>query len=109
MNKKTSVLEPEEQWLSEYHYDLIKNYSSNMAKFKKTRAPFKLKFKTKKAPVQTLSVLKKYWNKGEKTFYSDIYSFSSMRGAEPLPEELPRDSRLQKTRNNRLFLWLVSK
>ncbi|CCE90908.1 RNA-guided endonuclease InsQ/TnpB family protein TDEL_0C00190 [Torulaspora delbrueckii] len=112
LNKKTSALTPEEQWLSEYNYDLkdealrdlVKNYSSNMAKFKKTRVPFKLRFKTKKAPVQTLSVLKKYWNKGKKTFYSDIYSSFSLRGAEPLPEELPRDSRLQRTRNNKYYL-----
>ena len=77
LNKNTNVLEPWEQWLNEYQYDLkdeslrdlIKNYNSNVSKFKKTGRPFKLKLKTKKAPFQTLSVLKKYWNKGKKTFY----------------------------------------
>ena len=112
LNKNTNVLEPWEQWLNEYQYDLkdeslrdlIKNYNSNVSKFKKTGRPFKLKLKTKKAPFQTLSVLKKYWNKGKKTFYSDIFSSSKLRSAEPLPEELPGDSRLQKTRSNKYYL-----
>lgn len=37
---------------------MVKNYSGNLSKFKKTRAPFKLKFKTKNAPVQQLTVPK---------------------------------------------------
>ena len=112
LNRDTNILEPQEQWLNDYNYDLkdealrdlVKNYSSNMARFKKMGVPFKLKFKTKSAPVQTLSVLKKHWNKGKKTFYSNIDPSSSMRAAEPLPEEFPRDSRLQRTGRNKYYL-----
>lgn len=73
LNKKTSVLEPEEQWLFDYNYDLkdealrdlVKNYISNMAKFKKTRVPFKLRFKTKKAPVQNAFSAEKVLEQGK--------------------------------------------
>ena len=66
--------------------------------------PFNSKFNTKKAPVQTISVLKKHWNKGAKSFYGPIFSSSKIRGAESLPEEFPGDSRLQRTRNNKYYL-----
>ena len=114
LNRDTNILEPQEQWLNDYSYDLkdealrdlVKNYSSNMAKLKNTGVPFKLRFKSKKAPAQTLSVLKKHWNKRTKSFWSKVFSSSKMRSAEVLPEKLLMDSRLQRTRNNKFYLIL---
>ena len=111
INKDINILEPHEQWLKEYNYDLksealrdlVKNYSSNMARYKSTGTPFKLKFKSEKAKTQSLSVLKKYWN-NKKSFYSDVFSSTKMRSAEKLPEQLLMDSRLQRTRHNHFYL-----
>ncbi|KAK9323115.1 hypothetical protein V1517DRAFT_321147, partial [Lipomyces orientalis] len=66
-----------------------------MAKYqkdKKDKKPFTLRFRSKKAPTQSLSVLKKKWN-CERSFYSSIFSSSKMAAAEPLPTILARDSR----------------
>lgn len=62
----------------------------------------KLKFETKKGPVQTLSVLRKYWNEKAKSFYGLTFTFSKIsaaevtpeRAAEIIPEQMLMDSRL---------------
>ncbi|KAK9325505.1 hypothetical protein V1517DRAFT_178695 [Lipomyces orientalis] len=82
----------------------MKNYQSNMAKYKNDKKPFTLRFRSKKAPTQSLSVLKKKWNLAERSFYSSIFSPSKMAAAEPLPTVLTRDSRLLRTRLGRYFL-----
>ncbi|KAK9246279.1 hypothetical protein V1506DRAFT_553188 [Lipomyces tetrasporus] len=80
-----------------------------MAKYKKDKKdkkPFTLRFRSKKAPTQSLSVLKKKWNRGERPFYSSIFSPSKMAAAsaEPLPTILARDSRFLRTLLGRYFL-----
>ncbi|ODQ74047.1 hypothetical protein LIPSTDRAFT_116380 [Lipomyces starkeyi NRRL Y-11557] len=45
--------------------DFMKNYRRHMTKYKKYQKQFTLKFGSKKAPTQSLSVLKKKWNRGE--------------------------------------------
>ncbi|KAK9390033.1 hypothetical protein V1515DRAFT_592695 [Lipomyces mesembrius] len=63
LNIETNTLSDNEKWLGEYEYDLtdeairdfMKNYRSNVAKFKS----FTLKFRSKKAPTECLSAEKK--------------------------------------------------
>ncbi|KAK9324823.1 hypothetical protein V1517DRAFT_365833 [Lipomyces orientalis] len=107
LNSETNTLDDNEKWLDQYEYDLkdeairdfMKNYRSNMAKYqkdKKDKKPFTLRFRSKKAPTQSLSVLKKKWNRGKRSFYP--YSH------QPLPTILASDSRLLRTRLGRYFL-----
>ncbi|KAK9364918.1 putative transposase DNA-binding domain-containing protein [Lipomyces kononenkoae] len=111
LNSETNKLDDTEKWLEEYEYDLkdeairdfMKNYSSNMAKYKNTKKPFTLKFRSKYAPTQNLSVLKKKWNR-KLGFYSSIFSPSNMAAAEQLPTKLERDSRLLRTLSGKYFL-----
>ncbi|KAJ8100543.1 hypothetical protein POJ06DRAFT_290410 [Lipomyces tetrasporus] len=94
LNSETNTLNDNEKWLDEYR--------SNMAKYEKNKEDkkkFALKFRSKKAPIQSLSVLKKKWNCG--TFYSSILSSA-------LPSILARDSRLLRTRLGRYFLIIPS-
>lgn len=117
LNGQTNTLEETERWLDEYDYDLkdeavrdfMKNYNSNMAKYRKDGKPFSLKFRSKRAPTQSLSVLKKKWNRGERSFYHTIFSPSKLKSAEPLPEKLTRDCRLVRTRLGEYFLMMPNK
>lgn len=70
--------------------DLIHNIKTNKAKGKK----FDLKYKSKKDN-QSISVLGKYWNKGDKSFYKVIFN-SKIKSSELLPEKLNYDSRLTR-------------
>ncbi|KAK9310870.1 hypothetical protein V1524DRAFT_371998, partial [Lipomyces starkeyi] len=116
LNSKTSQLNDSEKWLEQYAYDLkdeairdfMKNYYSNMAKYKKTKNPFTLKFRSKYAPTQSLSVLKKKWNH-KLGFYSSVFSPSNMAAAEQLPTRLERDSRLLRTQSGRYILMTPSR
>ncbi|KAK9349556.1 hypothetical protein V1523DRAFT_400024, partial [Lipomyces doorenjongii] len=111
LNSKTNTLSETEKWLDEYEYDLkdeairdfMKNYKSNMAKYKNSKKPFTLKFRSKMAQTQSLSVLKKKWN-SKFGFYSSIFSPSNMAAAEQLPKTLETDSRLLRTRLGHYFL-----
>ncbi|KAK9326046.1 hypothetical protein V1517DRAFT_312532, partial [Lipomyces orientalis] len=62
-------------------------------KNKKDKKPFTLRFRSKRAPTQSFSVLKKKWNGGERSFYSSIFSSSKIAAAELLRTILARDSR----------------
>ncbi|KAK9488751.1 hypothetical protein V1527DRAFT_516603 [Lipomyces starkeyi] len=80
--------------------DFMENYKSNMAKYRKDKKPFTMKFRSKQAPTQSLSVLKKKWNRGEGSFFSSIFSVTA---SEPLPAILAMDSRLLRKRSGRYF------
>ena len=98
----------ENQWVLKYDYDfkdealreLLGNYKTNLAKGGK----FKLKFKSRKDDIASISVLSKKWNK-ENNFYSDIFNINNMKSAEPLPESLQYTCRLKKI-NNKYYLCL---
>ncbi|KAK9365794.1 hypothetical protein V1509DRAFT_631809, partial [Lipomyces kononenkoae] len=115
LNSKTNQLNDSEKWLEQYEYDLkdeairdfMKNYKSNMAKYKETKRQFTLKARSKYAPTQSLSVLKKKWNH-KMGFYSSIFSPSNMSAAEQLPTKLERDSRLLRTHSGKYFLMSPS-
>ncbi|KAK9318572.1 hypothetical protein V1522DRAFT_427687 [Lipomyces starkeyi] len=116
LNSETNTLDDNEKWLDQYAYDkdeairdFMKNYKSNMAKYKKDKKPFTLKFRSKQAPTQSLSVLKKKWNRGDGSFFSSIFSPSKMAAAESLPKILTRDSRLLRKRSGRYFLITPNK
>ncbi|KAK9359191.1 hypothetical protein V1504DRAFT_441502 [Lipomyces starkeyi] len=106
LNSKTSQLNDSEKWLEQYEYDLkdeairdfMKNYNSNMAKYKKSNNPFTLKFRSRYAPTQSLI-----------GFYSSVFSPSNMAAAEQLPTRLERDSRLLRTQSGRYILMTPSR
>lgn len=69
--------------------DLLKNYNSN---FKSQRKFFSIKYKSKKAPCQSLNVLGKHWNH-KRGNYSKIFT-SEMKSERPLPTVLEHTCRL---------------
>ena len=79
--------------------DLLKGYSSN---FTSNHKKFKMKFRSKKDPQQSIAILSKHWgrSRGE-------YSFlSKMKSAEPLPSKLEYDSRLVMNRLGEYYLCI---
>jgi IS605 OrfB family transposase len=79
--------------------DLMKNMKSSKAKGGK----FQLKYKSKKDPCQSLSVLGKKWNKGDKSFYKPIFN-PKIKSSETLPKTLNYDSRLLITQTGKYYL-----
>jgi transposase len=64
--------------------EAIKAYTNNMEKYKITKKPFKLKYKSKKDIVQTINIEKCYLSKKYNTFfpkykYNDSYIFRNIR------------------------------
>ena len=74
--------------------DIVKAVKSNMAKAKATR--FKLKYRSSRDPQQSLVVHSKHWQH-KRGAYCDLWGPRVIYAVEPLPPELPYDSRL--TRN----------
>ena len=83
-NRKNSVFDLRDEAIR----DLLKNIKSNKAK----GGNYELKYKSKKNN-QSISVLDKYWNKGDKNFYKPIFN-SKIKSSEILPEKLMYDSRI---------------
>jgi putative transposase len=81
--------------------DLMKNVKSNKAKGNN----FQLKYKSKKDLCQTLSVLGKKWNKGDKSFYKPIFN-PKIKSCETLPEILKYDSRLIITQTGKYYICI---
>ena len=60
-----------------------------------------MKYKSKKySRSETISVLKKHWNR-KRGFFSNIFNSTKMNSTEMLPEKLPTDSRLTKNQLNK--------
>ncbi len=97
------------QWCGEYNSELRAsamdtfrhNLSTNVAKAKIQKKPFKLSFKTRKGP-DSIALRSKFWNKA-KDFFSPIFSVSKMRTSEPLPKKIYYDGRLVKTALGKYF------
>jgi len=80
--------------------DLINNLRSNLAKGTK----FSIQFKTKKDPIQSLSILGKYWNKPN-SFFSNIFT-PTLRTGEALPKTLLYTSRLIKDQIGQYYICI---
>ncbi|AAS54227.1 AGL264Wp [Eremothecium gossypii ATCC 10895] len=72
--------------------DFDKDYRTNLAKSKNTLRPFKIHFKKIKDK-QSMTVEKKVWGLS-RGIYHDVFRKGAFRSTEPLPEQLPHDSRL---------------
>ena len=79
--------------------DLLKAYKSNFAK----GGAFKMRFRSKKQPCQTISVLSKEWGTYKRGELANVFGATVLRAAEPLPETLAYDSRLQRTKAGRVL------
>jgi len=99
---------PELKWVLETPYDvrdegmndLLKAYDTN---FKAGRKGFDIRFRSKKAPSQSIVIHAKHWKRSG-IFHPTFWGKEPLRGAEPLPEKLDYDSRLQRTRLGEYYL-----
>ncbi|CAG8619909.1 14009_t:CDS:2 [Gigaspora margarita] len=82
------VLEPPYDIRDEAMNDLLKGYTSNFAAKRKN---FKMKFRSKKDPQQSIAILSKHWGKSH---------------AESLPKQLDYDSRLVINRLDEFYLCI---
>ncbi|GBC01471.1 hypothetical protein RclHR1_00420033 [Rhizophagus clarus] len=79
--------------------DLLKGYSTNFAT---NRKKFKMKFRSKKDPHQSIVIHSKHWGKSR-----GEYSFlPKMKSAEPLPNKLEYDSRLVVNQLGEFYLCI---
>jgi hypothetical protein len=83
--------------------DLLKAFKSNFAK----GGRFKMRFRSKKQPCQTLVVLAKHWGLTRGP-YAQVFGATVLLASEPLPETLAYDSRLQLTKLGEYYLALHS-
>ena len=102
-----------DKWVLDYDYDLkdealqdlLKNYKSAIAKFKKDKKPFKIKYISKKDDSkQSISVLAKKWNISG--FYSQIFNSKLLRCEKELPDKLPATSRIIRTKTNKYYICI---
>lgn len=84
--------------------DLIKAYENNFAK--KTR--FKIKYRSKKSESESIVIHAKHWKRAG-VFHPKAFGTEPIRGAaEPLPDELNYDCRLQRTRLGKFYLCILA-
>ena len=82
--------------------DLLKAYDVNFKKGMK----FKMRFRSKKrSATECIAVLKKHWNR-TRGMYADVLNAQHLRSSESLPESLPADSRLIRTKLGRFYLCI---
>jgi putative transposase len=91
--------------------DLLKAYEAQMAKRKlavqrgDTPEAFRVRFRSAKAPTQTLVVHAKHWRKA-RTVYISRNDIDGLRPHEPLPRELAGDCRILRTRWGKWYFVL---
>ena len=97
-------------WVLDTPYDVRDEAMSDLLKAIKTnfaakRVKFFMKFRSRKDEQQSIAVLKKHWchKKGE---YSNVFGAGKLFSPEALPDKLPFDSRLTKTRLGHWYLCL---
>jgi transposase len=109
VNSKADIVK-ENSWIEETPYevrdqamnDVIRAYESNDAKGPNHN--FKIKYKSKKHDVNSIAILKKSWTKGG--FFPTFFGKKPLKSKELLPQELPADSRLIRTRLNEYYLCI---
>ena len=82
--------------------DLLKAYESNFAK---GTVSFEMKFRSKKDKTQSIAILKKH-RLLKKGAYADMFKGLVPERGATLPEKLPADSRLIRTRLNQYYLCM---
>lgn len=97
------VLETPFDIRDEAMHDVLKAYNSNFAKGKEH--VFQIKFKKKKQPSDSIAILSKHW-KGSGILFPRMFGKEPIKGAEPLPEKLEYDSRLQRNRYGEFYLCI---
>lgn len=85
--------------------DVLKAIRSNVAA---KRERFHLKFRSRKAPQQSIVILKKHWNR-KRGAYSQLFAPGVLRSPEVLPQQLDSDSRMVRTRLGHWYLCLPTK
>ena len=103
------AFKPENKWVLETPYDIrdgamndvLLAYKTNFAK----GGEFKVKYKSKKAISDSISICKKHWKKN-KTMFPTYLGTKSLRGAEELPSKLQHDSRLHRTNLGEFYLCI---
>ncbi len=82
--------------------DVVKAVAANKAA---KRTKFDLKFRTRKDDTQSLVVHSKHWQHKRGVFAS-VFGAGVLRGHQPLPDALPYDSRLQRTRLGKWYICI---
>lgn len=89
----------------------LKNYKSSFARYKNDSKPFKIQFKSKKYEQlngASISILSKYWNTGDKSWWSKLWTPEmkclDKRDNNKLPSKLQHTSRLIKTPSNKYYI-----
>ena len=82
--------------------DVVKAVAANRAA---KRERFSLKFRSKKDATQSLVVHSKHWQH-KRGVFATIFGAGVLHGHQPLPDVLPYDSRLQRTRLGKWFLCI---
>ena len=85
--------------------DLIKNYSSNIAKNLIKSYKFDLKFKSRKNQMESINVLSKQWGKRTGMF-SGIFNSNKLKCERKLPIKLDHTCRLIKTQLKKYYICI---
>ena len=87
--------------------DVVNAYKSNFAKKKKNPSHcFKVKFRSKYAESEAITIHSKHW-KAPGVFHPNRFGRQPVRAAEPLPCDLVYDTKLTKDRLGRFFLCQI--
>jgi hypothetical protein len=84
--------------------DLLKAYQTNFAKKKKEM--FKIEYRSKKSESESIVIRASDWY-GAGVFFPTIFGRKPIKSAEPLPEILNYDCRLQRTRLGKFYFCLL--
>jgi putative transposase len=106
--------EKEKKWVLDMPYDvrdegmndLLKAYKTNFAVQKKSKTPFKMKYRSKKNESESIVIHAKHWKKAG-MFHPKAFGKEPIRASEPLPDKLTYDCRLQRTRLGEFYLCLL--
>ena len=87
--------------------DVLKAYESNFAKLRKVpEHHFKLKFRSKHAESQAITIHSKHWKRAG-IFHPKRWGTTPLRAAEPLPHDLVYDTRMIRDRLGHFYLCQI--
>lgn len=101
---------PEMSWVKETPYDIRDEAANDVLKAYKIslaakRAKFVVGFKSRKASSDSIALLGKHY-KSRGIFHPKFWNDAPLKSAEPLPEKLDYDCRLQRTRLGKFYLCI---
>lgn len=107
----SKVFTKDNKWVTETPYDVRDEVMIDLLKavsyLDSQNKPYDLKYRTRKNPSETIVIHNKNY-KRQGVFYPTIFGNKPIKSAEPLPETLNYDSRLQKTRLGDFYLCILS-